>query len=94
MAVKAKFKVQRSESTLSATEVGKNEEGRPIYELVELRTIVLQPVMAVPGEPEHENSKFWKYSPSGEIKLGTINPQAWEMFELGKEYYVDFTRAE
>jgi hypothetical protein len=35
-----------------------------------------------------------RQSPSGEIKLGTINPAAWEAFELGREYYIDFTPAD
>ena len=30
----------------------------------------------------------------GKIELGTINKAAADAFELGKEYYIDFTRAE
>ncbi len=92
MSVRAKFKVQRVEAsqTMKRKPGGKDNE----YETVEVRTIVLQPVYAVNGDPEHENSKFWAASPSGEIKLGTINPAAWEAFELGGEYYVDFTKAD
>lgn len=93
MSVRAKFKVQRIEASIGSKVVGKNEQGRDMYEPCELRTIVLQPVYAN-GDPEHENSKFWAASPSGEIKLGTINPAAWEAFELGSEYYVDFTKAD
>lgn len=93
MSVRAKFKVQRIESTIGSRTVGKNEQGRDVYELCELRTIVLQPVYAVNGDPEHENTKFWQATPSGEIRLGTITPAAWEAFELGGECYVDFTPA-
>ena len=93
MTVRAKFKVQRIEQTTGVKIVGRNDLGRDIYEPCELRTIVLSPVYAN-GDPEHENSKFWQASPSGEIKLGTINPAAWEAFELNGEYYIDFTRAE
>lgn len=94
MSVRAKFKVQKVEATMGVRVTGKNEAGRDVYEPCELRTIVLQPVYAVSGDPEHENTKFWQASPSGEIKLGTINPAAWEAFELGGEYYIDFTRAD
>ena len=94
MAVRAKFKVQRIERSLGVRRTGKNDQGRDVYEPCELRTIVLQPVYAVNGDPNHENTKFWEASPSGEIKLGTINQAAWETFELNGEYYVDFTKAD
>ena len=55
----------------------------------EMQTIGLTPVM---GGSE-ENKTFWRYSPSGEIKLGTINAEAAAQFELGGEYYIDFTKA-
>lgn len=93
MSVRAKFKVQRIESTVGSKVVGRNEQGRDVYETCELRTIVLSPVYAN-GDPDHENTKFWQASPSGEIKLGTINPAAWEQFVLGGEYYIDFTKAD
>lgn len=92
MSVRAKFKVQKVESTLFMKRTGKNEQGAETYENVELKTIVLQPVYS--NDPSSENAKFWAASPSGEIRLGTINPAAWEAFELGGEYYIDFTRAE
>lgn len=79
MAVRAKFKVDRIERTLYSGE--------------ELQTIVLSPVYKT-NDPEDENSKFWKWSPSGSLHLGTLNPEASKQFELGKEYYIDFTPAE
>jgi hypothetical protein len=57
-----------------------------------MRTVRMSPVYAN-NDPNHENSKFWDASPSGGLTLGTINPAAWEQFELGKEYYLDFTKA-
>lgn len=93
MSVRAKFKVQRFESSLyerSEKDASGNWQKLPP---IELRTIVLSPVYAN-GDPNHENTKFWQASPSGEIKLGTVNPEAWKAFELGGEYYVDFTKAE
>lgn len=41
-----------------------------------------------------ENEQFWTYTPSGSIELQTTNPDAANQFEVGKEYYVDFTPAE
>jgi hypothetical protein len=58
---------------------------------VEMQTIVLSPVYD--PTPGSENHAFWQASPSGEIRLGTINPQAWQQFRLGKSYYVDFSEA-
>jgi len=46
------------------------------------------------NDRQHENTKFWDASPSGEIKLGTVNPDAWNYFTLGKEYYIDFAEAD
>lgn len=40
-----------------------------------------------------ENARFTKATPWGDIKLGIDNPAAIEQFEVGKEYYVDFTPA-
>lgn len=90
--VRAKFKVQKIERTSHMRSLGKNDKGAEAWEPCELHTIVLQPVYS--SDPEHENRTFWNASPSGEIRLGTINEQAWSQFELGSEYYVDFTPAD
>jgi hypothetical protein len=44
------------------------------------------------GSPENE--AFFKMTPGGTIQLVTVNPNAAEQFEVGKEYYVDFTKTE
>lgn len=51
-----------------------------------LKTATLHPVTA--GSPE--NAEFFKWTPSGQIQLGTINPKAADQFVPGKEFYVDF----
>jgi len=38
-----------------------------------------------------ENKRFWAATPSGQIELSSILPDA---FEPGKSYYVDFTPAD
>lgn len=52
-------------------------------------TVVLTPVYG--GSPENES--FYKWTPGGSIQLSTINEEAAKQFEVGKEYYVDFTPA-
>lgn len=92
--VRGKFKVARIEQTeMMRKKDDQSDAGKDVYETVEMRTIVMNPVYAN-NDPEHENYRFWRMSPSGEIKLGTVNPEAWKHFELGGEYYVDFTKAE
>ncbi len=44
------------------------------------------------GSPENES--FYKWTPGGNISLGTINEEAAKQFKPGKEFYVDFTPAE
>ena len=39
-----------------------------------------------------ENSKFWKWTPSGTLEFQTINKDV--KFEAGKEYYIDISLAE
>jgi len=41
-----------------------------------------------------ENKTFSKYTPSGKIALTITNEQAYDFFKIGKEYYIDFTKAE
>lgn len=40
-----------------------------------------------------ENRIFGKNTPSGSIQITVTNPIAAEGFEVGREYYVDFTAA-
>lgn len=51
--------------------------------------IVLEPV--INGSPENE--QFFKWTPWGELRMGTVNMQAAAQFIPGKEFYVDFTQA-
>lgn len=44
-------------------------------------------------DPESENGKFFKYTPGGEIEMHVVNPETANLFEPGKEYYIDFTPA-
>lgn len=52
-------------------------------------TVKLNPVYS--GSPENE--AFYKATPSGDITFYSINENAIGKFEVGKEFYVDFTAA-
>jgi len=41
-----------------------------------------------------ENDRFFKFTPWGDFTMGTINGDAAKQFEVGKEYYLDFTIAQ
>lgn len=97
--VRAKFKYVGYEASLSSREkrdesgsVVRDANGRAVYVEVEMRTLRFQPVYGN-GDPNHENTQFWQATPSGEVKLGTVKPEAWSQFEIGREYYLDFSAA-
>lgn len=86
--IRAKFVVHSKKETLHGQEQNK------------LTTIEMAPVSCqheqVDGKWEiikSENTKFWQASPSGRLELGCINQEAADAFELGKEYYIDFIKA-
>lgn len=56
------------------------------------RTVALNPAF-VDNDPQRESPKFWDSSPTGEIKSGTVNRDAWQAFEIGKEGGVGFRSA-
>jgi len=89
--VRAKF-VFVSYTTMLAGQ-GKHVDGKWVtLPSKEMRTLRFTPVYGN-GDPNHENTKFWEASPQGQLELGTVNPEAWSKFELGAEYYLDFTKA-
>ncbi|WP_205980653.1 hypothetical protein [Paraburkholderia sp. Ac-20340] len=76
--VRAKFKV----TSTSQREHWDSQKGH-------IHEIELSPV--VNGSPE--NDAFYAATPGGVMKLQTVNHEAGVQFELGGEYYVDFTKA-
>lgn len=95
--VTAKFKVNRIELTEGSRVVlgpdGKPEKdarGYDKYVPCEQRTIVMNPVYAN-GDPNHENTKFWQASPSGEFRINCVNPGASEQFKVGQEWLFEMT---
>lgn len=56
------------------------------------RIVKMQPVFASSAE---DPNKCWsEATPSGEIEMHITNPAAYDQFQLGKAYYLDFTPAE
>ncbi len=78
--VRAKFKVESYETRLS----GQGPDAQ------EIRSVKLSVVY---GDSE-ENKKYFKWTPSGRIEIGMLNPEAWKEFELGREMYVEFFAAD
>jgi len=94
MSVRAKFRVSTIEcQPYTRQKPGVKGYGPEDVEKVEMRTIKLVPVNAT-DDQDHENTRFWNASPSGEVRLGTINPEAWAYFDLDGEYYIEFTKAD
>lgn len=80
MSIRAKFKcTSKSEQEYNSVQGGSTFN------------IGLNPVMAPHGDVDSENAKFYKSTPGGKIELNIITPSAAEGFEVGKEYYVEFT---
>ncbi len=77
MSVRAKFYV----GSLKKTRMGSQPQ---VGTMVELFPVT---------QGSDENKEFYQYTPSGKIELGTVNEEAAKQFDIGKEYYVDFTEA-
>lgn len=54
------------------------------------KKVVLIPVV----DDNEENKAFFEATPSGEIQMSILNQPALDEFEVGSQYYVDFTKAE
>lgn len=77
--VRAKFKVD----SITRTKPWDASKG-------DLHTVKLTPVVS----GSKENEAFYAATPCGSIDLSTVNQAAAKRFELGKEYFVDFTPAD
>jgi hypothetical protein len=44
-------------------------------------------------DPNHENAKYWKYTPSGNLMM-TVLSHVVSDFEVGQEYYITLELAE
>jgi hypothetical protein len=86
--VRAKFVVQQvTQVNAPGAKTVENPEGKGSTYSVKLTA-----VFGGANESE-ENKAFWKYTPSGVVEFNTIRPEVGQFFELGDEYYLDFTKA-
>lgn len=53
-------------------------------------TIAISPVYS----GSDENKKFFSATPGGNVTLYCTNPDVAKYFEVGFEYYIDFTKSE
>jgi len=90
MTVRAKFKVDALEHTGGQ----KQADGKALVFTTVKMTPVYPKAENGKSENEHENRTFWNYTPSGELRLQTVNENAAKYFELGEEYYLDFVKVE
>lgn len=44
-------------------------------------------------DPNSENKNFWESTPNASLQMYITNHAAADLFEIGKEYYLDFTPA-
>lgn len=77
MSVRAKFKVQSI--TRQAGWNGNKE----------VHTVKLSPVTG----GSDENQKFYAATPGGQIELSVVTAEVGRQFDIGAEFYVDFTPA-
>ncbi|HXP50879.1 MAG TPA: hypothetical protein VN922_13040 [Bacteroidia bacterium] len=86
MTVRAKFKVANVEKSEGNFWDYETQTSIP----KEVQTVILYPVC---GNSD-ENNKFFASTPAGSVQLSTINAAAGNYFEIGAEYYLDFTKAD
>lgn len=91
MKIRCKMLVSGIERGMGSKQVI-DSAGKEHWVPAEQRTIKLHPVYGN-GDPNHENTKFWKATPSGQFHFTMISLETAEHFELNKEYYVDITPA-
>lgn len=88
MKIRCKMLVNGIERGMGSKQVIDPATGKASWVPCEQRTIKLHPVYGN-GDPNHENTKFWNATPSGQFQFTMISLETAEVFELNKEYYVD-----
>jgi hypothetical protein len=47
-----------------------------------------------PDDGSDENNSFARWSPNATLSITIANPHLWDRFNVGDQFYVDFTRAD
>lgn len=83
MTVRAKFVC----NSITITNTSQYDSASGKYNIMPLKSYKFYPVTS----GSDENKAFFSSTPTGSVELGTVNPAV--EFEIGKEYYLDFTPA-
>lgn len=78
--LRAKFRVTSVTRSIDA-------DGNASQEVVKLSAVYS-------SDPESENAKWSKWTPSGSLEMTINNPNAFGTLSNGHEFYIDFTPAE
>lgn len=88
MSVRAKFRCMEVGTAYSHTD----QEGNDQF-TCNVRLLPVYQDKRGGYNPPEENKLFYAATPSGEITMRVVNPDAAKQFTPGKCYYVDFTEA-
>lgn len=81
MSVKAKFKCTKVEPY--SNDGGKTTDGK----IINMSAVI---GYNADGSRIDENESWSKYTPSGNLSISITNPEAFEQFQEGKDYYLVF----
>lgn len=83
MSVRAKFRCSQKTITDAGWRSPDGKKAPPV-----------EAVVLVPVSGDSPENKTWSmHTPSGRLEMSITNPEALNQFELGLEYFVDFTPA-
>lgn len=89
MSVKCKFYVQSIERQGYTSRKSEDDPGTRVTSGIKVN---LAPVYA-PKDANCENSRFWTATPGGQLWMQINNPEAFNEFVEGQEYYLTFDKA-
>lgn len=91
-AVRCRFQCQAVGAVIGGTIYEKKDDGTDDFTKAvgrqTLFNVKLAPIHS--SDPKSENKACWNSSPSGSLELNTITQ---DVFEIGKDYFIDITPA-
>ena len=68
------------------------KHGDPVY-CVNLTFAAVAKSDGYPADGSDENNTFARWTPSAALQMSVANPALFDAFEVGQQFYVDFTEA-
>ena len=68
------------------------KHGDPVY-CVNLTFAAVAKSDGYPADGSDENNTFARWTPSADLQMSVANPALFGAFEVGQQFYVDFTKA-